>query len=107
MSFIAKTKEWSSFDWKAYVLPGYITISAIFIVYMIYSFIVWGVYNLGVNSGAQRGYQAAVAELMNQASSKCEPVELTLEDKKIQVVNVACLQQSSTSQTPDTPAQGN
>lgn len=85
-------KEASPGEWKKALLPLYIVISALFIVFVIYNYIVGGIYTLWKNTG----YQAAIEQLIAQAGAKCEPVAINLWENKIEVVNVACLQQTQT-----------
>lgn len=102
MSLLAKKEESASVSLKKYALPAYIVISALIIIYVVYSIIVGGIYNVGLNNGAQQGYQAAVSQLIEQASKQdCQPVAINLGDTKVEVINVACLQGASS----DTPAQ--
>lgn len=106
MAFVTRNKEeGASLEWKRYLLPGYIVVSLLFIVYVVYSTIVGGIYNLGLNNGAQQGFKAAVAQLMEQAGTKCDPVDLTLDNQKIQIVNYACTQQGAASAAATEPAQ--
>lgn len=105
---IIKTKvtDESSKKWfSKMILPLYIVLSALFIVYAAYSYLGWVVYNSWVNQGAtagqQQGYEAAVVDLMNRVGEKCEPVALTAGDTQVDVINVACLQQAPIEQTTE------
>lgn len=77
------------------ILPIYVILSALFIIYAAYSYLGWVVYNQGSIIGKQQWYEAAVIDLMNRVASKCDPVTLTAWETKINVINVACLQQNS------------
>lgn len=72
--------------WKNILLPGYLVLSALFIVYSLYTHFVGVVYQAWANS--------AVVRLMQQAGSQCEqPVSLTAWGQQVDVINIACLQQ--------------
>ncbi len=106
MSLMWKTSEASQIPWMKYATPAYIVVSLLIILYFTYNFVVGGVYNIALNNGAQQGYQTAITQLIQQASDeKCQPVEIVLGDAKVQVVNVACLQQAPTGTTPAPTAQ--
>lgn len=85
---------------KSFILPLYIILSLIFIVYMGYSYAVGFMYQSGLNSGQQQwqqvgykvGYEDAIAQLIGQAGTQCEPVSISLGDAGVNVINVACLQ---------------
>ena len=73
----------------------YIILSLIFILYVMYAYLQWVIYNSWVQqgnaSGQQQWYEQAVVELMNQVGSECRSVALTAWDAQIDVINVACL----------------
>jgi len=85
-------------SFSKFILPAYIAFSALFILYIGYTYFQWVVYNSGLNQGAsagqEQGYQQAIVDLMNQAGTKCEPVSLTAGDQQVDVINIACLQQA-------------
>jgi len=82
------------------VLPAYIILSAIFILYVAYSYLQWVVYRSGAANwqqqwyslGQQEWYTNAVIEVINSVSEKCEPVAITAWEAQVDVINVACLQ---------------
>lgn len=66
-------------------------------------------FNKGQMSGAQRGYEAAVVDLMKQAQNKdCKAfgVHIGEGEQKVEVglMNVECLQQAPAAQGPNTQA---
>lgn len=97
MSAFAKTEEKNT-SWKHYFWMGYIIFTFILIAYLIFSYFRWGVFA----AGQQSWYQAAVNDLMLQVSDKCEPVVVNSWDTKVEIINVACLQQPEDAQTQDT-----
>ncbi len=97
MSLLQKTDTIAK-PWKKLVIPAYILVSALILVYVGYSYIIGTIYN----SGAQQGYQAAISELIKQTGGKCEPVAITLGETKVEVVNVACLKQAEGTQAQQT-----
>jgi hypothetical protein len=54
MSLLSKSENNSSVSWKKYILPTYILVSALFIIYFIYASIVGGIYTVALNNGAQQ-----------------------------------------------------
>ena len=108
MAFGMKHKEesYGVMDYvKAYSLPVYVVVSVVFIIYTLYSYAMGVVYNSGYTRGQadsevilqqtyDQGYAQAVQQLMEQTSSRCEAVALTLWDQQVDVVNVACLMQN-------------
>jgi hypothetical protein len=103
-SFVKKTdtvkKEASGLSIKPFMLPMYIILSAVFILYIAYSYATGVVYKSGIMAGQQAGqqqaqqagYEAAIAQLLQQAGSQCEPISISLGEKQVNVINVACLQ---------------
>lgn len=73
-------------------LPVYIVLSALFILYVGYSYLQGVVYTSWNNTGQQQWYQAAYVEIITAVSEKCEPVALNAWETQISIVNVACLQ---------------
>lgn len=100
MSPLTKTKvvEWSK-NYKQYILPAYIVVSAIFIILVAYSYFQSVVYNSGVLKWQQQGYEGAYVEVVNAVSQKCEAVTLEVWETSVSIVNVACLQQAPDSQS--------
>lgn len=102
MSIIkSKVPEEVSKKWLSkMILPLYLVLSALFIVYVAYSYLGGVVYNSWLNQGAtewqQQGYESAIVDLMNRVGAKCEPVALTVGDTQVDVINIACLQQAPT-----------
>ena len=97
---MSKKEGAEAVSFKKYALPAYIILSALIIIYVVYSMIVGGIYNVG----AQQGYQAAVSQLIQQASQQdCKPVAINLGDTKVEVINVACLQQAPAQNTASEP----
>ena len=77
---------------KKLILPAYIVLSALFILYIAYSYMQSVVYQSWADRGMQQGYSSAVVELINRVGEKCEPVAITASDTQVDVINVACLQ---------------
>lgn len=77
---------------KPFLLPAYLILSAVFILYIAYGYINGVVYRTGLASGQQQWYEAAITQLLQQAGDKCEPVSISLWDAAVNVINVACLQ---------------
>ena len=87
----AKNSEESSKKWiSKMILPVYVILSAIFIIYVAYSFLNTVIYN----SGQQQWYETAIIDLMNKVGAACEPVSLTAGETQVDVINIACLQQA-------------
>lgn len=94
----AKTIKKTTNKYTQYILPAYIVLSAIFILLVAYSYFQWVVYNSGALTGQKQWYQAAFVEVINAVSKKCEVVTLEVWETAVDVINVACLNQESTSQ---------
>lgn len=92
----AKTDE--KFSIKKLLLPLYIIISLMFIVYVLYSYVMWTIYRWWMIKWQEQWYARAIQDLMSQAGSKCEPVALNFWKDQIDVVNVACLQKQENPQ---------
>lgn len=94
-------------DWKKFILPAYIVFSILFILLTIYMYLQWVVYNSGVSAwgqqwlaaGQEQWYTVAIQEMMAKVSENCEPIALTSGEVQVDIINVACLQQSP-SQEP-------
>lgn len=99
MSPIWKTRGApESFNLKKLVLPVYIVVSAVFMLAVIYSYANGVIYKSGLTTGQQQGYEAAVVELAQQISAKCEAVAITVGEQQINVINTACLQSAETAE---------
>ena len=88
---------------RAVAILWVVGVSAYF-VYDIYQGIRYGLYQNGVN----QGYASAVNELVSKVSGKCDaPTPINVGDKKIEIVDVACLkappQSSNTGATQPQP----
>lgn len=105
MVFKAKTRKetWKFFSTvKAYSLPIYIVVSAVFILYVLWSYAMWVVYNAWVIAGQnqalqvgqEQGYVAAIEQMSQEASSSCDVVTLTLWDQEVNMINIDCLDMS-------------
>ena len=90
MSIIKTKTSESSFGWKKFILPGYIVLSALFILVTLYTYFQWVVYRSGVATWEQQ----AVQTIMTRVSQKCEAIALTLGESQVDIVNAACVQQS-------------
>lgn len=55
--------------------------------------------NVVYSAGVQAGYQTAVGQLVQQIGEKCEPVAINVGETKVDVINVACLQQPEAGAT--------
>lgn len=94
MSPLTKAKE-AKKSYSQYILPVYIILSGLFIIFVVYSFLQSVVYNSGAIRWQQQWYEAAYREIYNAVSQKCEAVALNVWDTSVSVVNVACLQANS------------
>ncbi len=92
-----KTTEWTK--WRKIILPLYVIISALFILYVWYSYFQWVVYRSWAISWQQQWYTTAVIELINRVGEKCEPVAISAWETQVDVINVACLQQQASAET--------
>lgn len=94
---------------KPFILPVYIILSAVFILYIAYSYATGVVYQSGILSGQEQGqqawyqawYEAAIAQLIQQAGSQCEPVSITLREQGVNIINMACLQSAPQANPED------
>ncbi len=92
MALLKKEKEAkaSKISMKSFILPAYIVLSAIFILFVIYGYFRSVVYGGGVAVWQNQALQAVI----NQANSSCDAFSLTsLDGSQVQLVNIACLQQ--------------
>lgn len=97
MSPLGKTKTSTdtkkvNLNVKPYILPVYIVLSAIFILYITYGFLNGVIYRGGFAAGQQNGYDAALGQLIERAGTQCEPVTINYGENAVNVINVACLQ---------------
>lgn len=107
MSVIKTKTSKGNIDWKKFILPGYIVFSILFIVLTLYAYLQWVVYNSGLSAwwqqwlaaGQEQWYAVAIQEIITKVSEKCEPIALTAGDNQVDVVNVACLQESQNQDT--------
>lgn len=90
----AKTSEGKKmgFNVGPYILPVYIILSAIFILYIGYSYFNGMVYRSGFLTGREEGITITINELVQKVGTKCEPVGINYGNQVINVINVACLQ---------------
>jgi len=103
MSPLTKTKTTESVrNYKQYILPAYIVLSALFIIFIAYSYFQSVVYNSWALRWQQQWYDAAFAEVINAVSQWCQSVELNLWEASVNVVNISCIEQAqaSPSNTP-------
>ncbi|MCH8519028.1 hypothetical protein LAT59_04685 [Candidatus Gracilibacteria bacterium] len=86
---------------KSYALPVYIIVSALFIVYALWSYAMGVVYNAGVlegqnqalQVGQEQGYMAALEQISEEAIKGCDGFTLTLgESQVIGLINIDCLE---------------
>lgn len=101
MSVLGKTKEEVVVPtWKKMIIPWYIIFSMIFIIVTLYYYFVSFVYQSWVVDGGQQWletwqwqwYRLAIEELTQKVTEKCEPVAITINEKQVDIINVACLQ---------------
>lgn len=95
MSIITKTKKVELANWKSYILPVYVVLTALLIIFLVYNFIVNSVYWTGYNNGAQEWYQTAITQLLQEVSQKCDPVAVNMWETTVNVINVECLSQQA------------
>lgn len=79
-----------------FFLVLWIIFSVIFVSVTLWTSMVRRTYDYGV----QQGLQVAVSSIMKEVTSKCEAVPLTLGDKQVSIVNVACLQNPNAENKP-------
>ena len=70
------------------LIPFYIILSSIFILYVLGNLVAGVVYKQWV----QEWYKAAISELIVKVEQRCEPVPVNFWEKQIEVINLACLQ---------------
>lgn len=75
-----------------FFLVLWILFSVVFVVMTLWTNVLQRTYNYGMQQGSQQGVQAAVVDIMKKVSSKCEAVPLTIGDQRVDILNVACLQ---------------
>lgn len=114
MVFWAKSKEASSQLMtyiRNYSLPVYIVVSAVFIIYVLWTYAMSVVFNAGVlqgqnqalQVGQEQGYLAAIQQLSDEATKEsCEVVTLTLWEEQVNMINVNCLDLSQNTSWSDT-----
>lgn len=73
-------------------LPIYILLSAAFIIYVVWIFVTWTVYNAWIITGQEQWYVAAFQEVANEIAQGCEVVTLTLWDTQVNTINADCLE---------------
>lgn len=76
---------------KPYMLPAYILLSAVFILYTAYGYMKVAVYQ----TGAQNGYNSAYVEIANAAldPKSCQWMTLpAANNQSVTLINVECLQ---------------
>ncbi len=77
----------------------------LFIAWIVFAtlYVIYGEYsrlNLFVAQNAYNaGYQDSVAQLLNEVA-KCQPVPITFGNQKVEVIGVACLQQTGAPTDP-------
>lgn len=82
---IFKTMNLKNIPWKKVLTIFYIT--------LISAYILWDLGNRTVNLFRSQGYERAVFDLINQAENEnCSPFTIIMENKRIELVNVNCLQ---------------
>lgn len=62
----------------------------------------WSAYKVqGIQAAYQQGYTEAIGQLIDQTQkTPCQPVDVNLQDNKIQVVDAKCLQPQAAQPTP-------
>ena len=74
----------------------------VYLGYDIYAAIRYWVYQAGVS----QGYSQAIGELISKVGAKCDtPTPVNMGDKKIDIIDVACLKSSGTKNTSNTDPQ--
>jgi len=84
-------------SYTQYILPIYVVVSAVFILFIAYSYFQSVVYNSGTLLWQQQWYQAAYTEVINAVSQTCEAIELNVWETKVSVINITCLDTTSPS----------
>ena len=100
MVFMKETKTAKKMNVKPYLLPVYIILSLLFILWSAYSYLG----NFVAGQAFQNGQNAAVNQMIaevQQASQDCsQPVTVG----QVQLINVACLQQQAPADAPSEEA---
>lgn len=86
-----KEKKKMNFNMKGYLLPLYILLSLLFILWSAYSYFSSFVYGSGVQAGGTQVVNAIVVE----ATKGCNAIPVTSGGTTVQLINVACLQQAA------------
>ena len=81
---------------KPLLLPVYIIISLLFILWSAYSYFSSFVYGSGVQAGGTQVVNAIVVE----ATKGCNAIPVTAGGTTVELVNVACLQQAAPAEAP-------
>jgi hypothetical protein len=84
---------------KKITVISYIVLSALFIIFSLYNNLKNTVYNVGVNQGRE----IAISQVISAASKECKPLNIFVGEQKLDIINVACLQQApeQTSTAPE------
>ena len=109
MSALKTKTTGENIEWKKFIVTAYIVFSVLFIIYTIYGSLQAVVYQSWINAGRQEGltawqqqwYSAAVGEIISNLDGKCETLALTNDISKIDIVNVACVQQQANTPVAD------
>jgi len=90
MVFMKERKK-MNLNVKGYMLPLYILLSLLFILWSAYSYFSSFVYGSGVQAGGTQ----VVNAIVTQASQGCNAIPVTAGGTTVELVNVACLQQAA------------
>lgn len=102
MVFMKETKETKKMNVKPFLLPVYIVLSLLFIVWSAYSYI--GQFVAG--QAFQNGQNAAVNQMITEIQQASQDCSKTIPVGQVELINVACLQQSEQpAQAPEAAAQ--
>lgn len=91
--------NYSAMNWKKIALVFWVTLSTLYIAYDIFD----NFKNVVLQNVYTSGQTDTIAKLIEQASNKeCKPFSVYIRDNKVDLVNVACLQQLPDTQLSNT-----
>ena len=95
MVFMKETKAVKKMNVKPYLLPVYIILSLLFIVWSAYSYIGNFVAGQAFQNGVQNGQAAAENNIVAQIEKLSQDCTQPVKVGQVELINVACLQQAA------------
>lgn len=93
MAFVNRNKD-SDVSWKSYILPVYIVLSFIFILFVLFSYMKGMVYTLGMQRGYNQWTLETISKLADQAW-QCNPIPVNYGETTFQLINISCIKNES------------